>query len=257
MRLALVQVAKAPCTVVLRVALAAGFLAAVTDRFGVWGPPGSANVAWGDFQRFTAYTGLLNPWAPTTLIPAIAWFVTGAEIVLASMLIAGIATRYVAVASGALLALFALGMTVGTGVKSALNYSVFAAAAGGFALATADSYPWSLDALLALTGRLRGHARGSQQSAGTAMLWKVRCIVAWVFRGTALTSAGAWTFILLRAYVADADGFAQVFPAGPLEVGVIAFGSFAGWELLGRLLSWTSPRQPLPRFRDRPREGST
>jgi hypothetical protein len=41
-----------------------------------------------------------------------------------------------------------LGLTVGTGLKSALNYSVFAASARAFALATADWYRWSLDTLL-------------------------------------------------------------------------------------------------------------
>jgi len=76
--------------------------------------------------------------------------VTAAETALGFALILGLGTRYVALASGVLLSLFALGMTVGTGVKSALNYSVFAASAGAFALATADSYRWSLDALLAL-----------------------------------------------------------------------------------------------------------
>ena len=32
----------------LRVALAAGFLSAVADRFGLWGMPGTPGVAWGD-----------------------------------------------------------------------------------------------------------------------------------------------------------------------------------------------------------------
>jgi uncharacterized membrane protein YphA (DoxX/SURF4 family) len=145
-------------TVFLRLALAAGFAAAVTDRFGLWGPPGAANVAWGDFQRFTAYTGLLNPWLPAPLIPPLAWFVTVLEVGLASALIVGIGTRYVALASGVLLTLFALGMTVGTGVKSAFNASVFAAAAGAFALATAGSHRWSLDHLLALAPRPLGDA---------------------------------------------------------------------------------------------------
>jgi hypothetical protein len=45
----------------------------------------------------------------------------------------------VALASGVLLGLFALGVTVGTGLKAALNYSVFAASAGAFGLAIVDS----------------------------------------------------------------------------------------------------------------------
>ena len=35
-------------TVYARLALGGTFLAAVADRFGLWGPPGTHNVAWGD-----------------------------------------------------------------------------------------------------------------------------------------------------------------------------------------------------------------
>ncbi len=37
-------------TVFLRVALGIIFLTAVTDRFGLWGPPGTNNVSWGNFE---------------------------------------------------------------------------------------------------------------------------------------------------------------------------------------------------------------
>jgi thiosulfate dehydrogenase (quinone) large subunit len=142
----------------LKLALAAGFLTSVSDRLGLWGPSGTANVAWGSFQRFAAYTGQLNPWAPALLIPPVAWFVTVAEIVFGIALLLGLRTRAVALASGVLLGLFGLGMTVGTGLKSALNNSVFAASAGAFALATERSYRWSLDALLASRERGEGEA---------------------------------------------------------------------------------------------------
>jgi len=36
----------------LRLAVAASFLGAVGDRIGVFGPPGSRNVAWGEWSRF-------------------------------------------------------------------------------------------------------------------------------------------------------------------------------------------------------------
>ncbi len=36
----------------LRIALAISFLSAVADRFGLWGSPGAANVAWGDWPTF-------------------------------------------------------------------------------------------------------------------------------------------------------------------------------------------------------------
>ena len=127
-------------TLYLRLALAAGFLTSVSDRFGVWGAVGRTNVAWGDFHRFTAYTAQLNPSVPSVLIPPLAWFVTAAETILGFALILGFRTRDAALASGVLLGLFALGMTVGTGLKAALNHSVFAASAGAFALAIIDSY---------------------------------------------------------------------------------------------------------------------
>jgi len=31
-------------------------LSAVADRFGLWGPPRAANVSWGDWPHFVAYT---------------------------------------------------------------------------------------------------------------------------------------------------------------------------------------------------------
>lgn len=134
-------------SVFLRLALGVTFLAAVTDRVGLWGPPGTPNVAWGTLERFAAYAAQLNPWAPPALIPLIVWIVTIAETCRGCALILGLLTRWSAFGSGVLLLLFALGMTAGTGVKSALNASVFSASAAAFALATRPIYPWSLDAL--------------------------------------------------------------------------------------------------------------
>ncbi|HJS73845.1 MAG TPA: MauE/DoxX family redox-associated membrane protein, partial [Vicinamibacteria bacterium] len=108
-------------TLFARLALAAGFLSAVADRFGVWGPPGAAGVAWGDFGSFTAYAATINPWSPPALVPALAWIATLAEIALSLLLLAGYRTRWAALGSGVLLLLFALGMTAGTGIKSAFD----------------------------------------------------------------------------------------------------------------------------------------
>ncbi len=135
-------------TVFLRVALGVTLLTAVTDRFGLWGPPGTHNVSWGNFENFLGYTALLNPYLPAAWIPAVGWLVTVAETLLGLALIAGFQTRRVAAASGALLLAFAFGMTVGTGIKAPLDYSVFSAAAGALLLATAGSYPVSVDAWL-------------------------------------------------------------------------------------------------------------
>ena len=133
----------------LRLALGVAFLSAVADRFGVWGPPGGHNVAWGDFTRFTEYAAKVNPWAPPGVVSMLAWTATLAEIVLGVALLLGVYTRSAALASGVLLSLFAIGMTIGTGVKTAFDASVFSAAAGAFALALLGADPWSVDGLRA------------------------------------------------------------------------------------------------------------
>ena len=120
---------------IVRIAVAAGFLSAVADRFGLWGPPGSPLAAWGDFAQFTSYTGKLLFFLPASLVPFFAWAATIAELVLAALLIAGIRPRETGIASAALLLSFALAMTIALGIKKPLDFSVFAAA--GAALLTA------------------------------------------------------------------------------------------------------------------------
>lgn len=137
----------------LRAGLAAGFLSAVADRLGMWGPYGGPNVAWGDMAHFLPYVAKLNPWFPSTIIPAVGWAVTVAEVVLGILLLIGFQTRWAARLSGWLLLAFALGMTAGTGVKTALDASVFAASGGAFLLATARRYVWSVDEGIHKAGR--------------------------------------------------------------------------------------------------------
>lgn len=119
----------------LRIALAAGFLSAVADRFGLWGPPGSPNVAWGDWSHFLDYVATLNRFAPAAIIPVLGWIATIAEVVIAIGLLAGWKLREFAAAAGLLLLLFALAMTFSTGIKTALDASVYTASAGAFLLA--------------------------------------------------------------------------------------------------------------------------
>lgn len=119
----------------LRLSLAAGFLSAVADRFGVWGPPGAPQVAWGDWPAFIAYVAVLNWFAPGWLMPALAWIATLAEVGLAVGLIIGWRLRWTAFGSGVLLMLFALTMTLALGIKVPLDFSVFGLAAGAFLLA--------------------------------------------------------------------------------------------------------------------------
>jgi thiosulfate dehydrogenase (quinone) large subunit len=132
-------------SVYLRLALGTAFLSAVADRFGLWGPPGARNVGWGDFAHFMSYTAQLSPWAPPAVIPVLAWLATAAETVLGIALVLGFLARLAGLLSGIVLLLFALGMCVGTGVKSALAYSVFSGSAAGFALFASRSHPWSVD----------------------------------------------------------------------------------------------------------------
>ena len=119
----------------LRVALAAGFLSAVADRFGLWGPAGAANVAWGAWQPFVDYVAKLNWFAPPASTPILAWAATVAEVVLGIGLLIGWQLRWVALAAGLLLLSFAITMTLALGVKAPLDFSVFAAAGGAFLLA--------------------------------------------------------------------------------------------------------------------------
>ena len=134
-------------TVYLRLALGAAFLSAVADRFGLWGSPGESLVAWGSFDNFLAYTATLNPYVPSFLIPAVGWSVTFAEIALGVALILGFRIRETAALSGAMLLSFAIGMSVGVGVKAPVDYSVFTASAAAFLLAVQSKSPLSIDAL--------------------------------------------------------------------------------------------------------------
>jgi uncharacterized membrane protein YphA (DoxX/SURF4 family) len=119
----------------LRFALGLSFLSAVADRFGIWGPPGTPNVAWGSFASFLEYTGLLLPGFPPALVSASGWVATIAEIVLAIGLFSGYAVRWFALGSGLLLLIFALSMTLALGIQPAFTYSVWTAAAASFLLA--------------------------------------------------------------------------------------------------------------------------
>ena len=120
----------------LRLALAAAFLSAVADRLGLWGAPGDPGVAWGGWDPFVAYTGTLNWFLPEALVPLVAWAATVAEVACGIGLIVGWRLRWFALASGALLLSFALAMTLESGLKGPLEYSVFTASAAAFYLGT-------------------------------------------------------------------------------------------------------------------------
>lgn len=120
----------------LRLAISVGFLSAVADRFGLWPAKYSA---WGSWDKFVDYTGQINPWFPASFVPALAIIATAAEVIFAVFLIIGYKTELFAKLSGALLLIFALSMTLSSGIKAPLDYSVFTASAAAFAIATMRS----------------------------------------------------------------------------------------------------------------------
>jgi thiosulfate dehydrogenase [quinone] large subunit len=116
----------------LRLAIAAGFLSAVADRFGMWG----SQCYWCNWNNFVKNTRELNPWIPSQFIPALATVVTTLEVLFALFLIVGFRTSLFAKLSGVLLLLFALAMTYNLGIKTPLDFSVYVAAGAAFALST-------------------------------------------------------------------------------------------------------------------------
>jgi putative oxidoreductase len=123
----------------LRIALDAGFMSAVSSRLGFWG---SYSSGW---ESFLAYAEKVNSFAPKNCIPTIAISATIAESLLALLLLLGYQTRLASIGAAILTLLFGLAMTYSFGVKDLLDYSVFVFAMGAFLLATMENYKWSLD----------------------------------------------------------------------------------------------------------------
>lgn len=126
----------------LRLALSAGFLSAVAGRLGLWGAKSSG------WKNFVAYTKDMNFYLPDHLIPLTAVIATVLEILLGILLLLGLYTREAAIGASILTLLFAIAMSMASGIKEPLDYSVFAFSAGAFVLATAGSYIYSLDQLM-------------------------------------------------------------------------------------------------------------
>lgn len=129
----------------LRYAIAIGFLSAVTDRLGYWPKEVSA---WGNWDSFLGYTEVINPWIPGSMIPFAGTIASIAEVVFALCLIIGFKTTFFAKLSGYLMLLFAIAITLSSGVKGALDYSVFAASAGAFALSVMKDKYFEIDLIL-------------------------------------------------------------------------------------------------------------
>ena len=145
-------------SVFVRFAVGLSFLSAVADRFGWWGAAGQPNVAWGEFDKFVAYTGTLNWFLPHAMIPPLAVIATCTEIVLGLLLLVGWQTRLAALTSALLLVAFGLTKTLALGIKAPLNFSVFSAAAGSLLLAACGA-GCSRSAQLVQAERERGTRR--------------------------------------------------------------------------------------------------
>lgn len=126
----------------LRIALATGFLSAVSSRLGLWG---SQSSGW---ENFLDYAGKVNSFAPKNFISTIAILATIAESVLGLLLFIGYQTKFASVAASILTFLFALAMTYSFGIKDPLDYSVFVFSMAAFLLATIEKYRWSLDEII-------------------------------------------------------------------------------------------------------------
>jgi uncharacterized membrane protein YphA (DoxX/SURF4 family) len=153
-------------SVVLRLGLGLGFLSAVADRFGLWGPFGQPNVEWGNYSRFLEYTHSLNWYLPAGMTPLLGGLATGAEILFGLLLLIGWHTRVAARLSGLLLITFATAMTIALGAKSVLNFAVLTGIGGAFLLANRESFPFSVDELLLR----RTHSEGGKESSTSSTL---------------------------------------------------------------------------------------
>lgn len=131
----------------LRLAFSISLLSAVADRLGLWGPPGTPNTSWGDWEHFMAYANTLNAYAPPVLRNILAITATVAEVLFAVMLLIGYKTRLAAWGTFLLMLAFALSMTFSMGVQPPLSYSVWTCAGAAALLGCVSRYRWSIDNL--------------------------------------------------------------------------------------------------------------
>ncbi len=129
----------------LRIAIAITFLSAVADRFGLWGAPGQASVAWGNWENFRIYSNSVNSFVPESIGNILAIVATVFEIIVSVLLLIGYKIRFIAVGAGLLLLCFALAMTISFGIKSALDYSVWVDVTACFLLASIPSDAYSIN----------------------------------------------------------------------------------------------------------------
>ena len=114
-----------------RTALGCAFLSAVAARFGLW--QGRFDI--GHFAKFLEYAGEVNSFLPKSMIPFTAWAATVCETTFGVLLILGLWTRWVALGSAVLLAMFGTAMAISFGLQSPMDYSVYSASGAAVLLA--------------------------------------------------------------------------------------------------------------------------
>ncbi|MEP6574103.1 MAG: TQO small subunit DoxD, partial [Gemmatimonadota bacterium] len=114
-----------------------------------------------DFQHFIAYTAQVNAFAPAVIIPALAVIATIAEGSCGVLMVLGLGTRYAALASSALLFVFATSMML-SGL-SQFQYNVYLMSVAAWALATIDAEALGADSLVVWLNR-------RQETAGSGAI---------------------------------------------------------------------------------------
>jgi putative oxidoreductase len=125
----------------LRVALASGFLSAVASRLNLWGTQSSG------WYKFVDYTAQMMSFIPKNYAPTMAILSTILEITFGLMLLLGYYTRYASFGAAALTLIFALTMSYSFGIKESFDYSVFVFSTGALLLATLPNHKWGIDNL--------------------------------------------------------------------------------------------------------------
>ena len=126
-------------SLLLRLALASGFLSAVASRLNLWGTQSSG------WHKFVDYTAQMMSFIPKNYAPIMSMLSTILEITFGLMLLLGYYTQYASFGAAVLTLLFALTMSYSFGIKESFDYSVFVFSTGALLLATLPNHKWSID----------------------------------------------------------------------------------------------------------------
>ncbi|MBC5772438.1 DoxX family protein [Pontibacter sp. KCTC 32443] len=126
-----------------RITLAVTLLAAVADKLGYWGEPGTPNIIWGNWDSYENYLQSVIPLLPKGITENLAVAVTTLEVVLALMLLFGFKVRWAAVGSGIYTLLLAIAALVFVGVKAPFNLNLFVTFGASVLLACCPIYKFT------------------------------------------------------------------------------------------------------------------